>query len=241
MHWFISLFFTFSVLSANAFAQNQSAVSQTTRDALLHVVAHEIGHAIIREFDLPVLGPEEDIADDFATVYIYMMFPERADEIITARARQNLADNEQPGMFSEYRADNQRAGRSVCMLYGLNPDRFPGLAGTFALSGDEAANCRDFATEVGRSWRRIIADYRMPAGVRITEARIRSEDTPQIETLVRTNFVDDAYKLLSGIDWHSNITLSIEQCDGATSWSRNGRRITLCDAYIQRFEEQLGR
>lgn len=36
--------------------------------ALVHVAAHEIGHAFLREFDHPVLSPEETIADDFATV-----------------------------------------------------------------------------------------------------------------------------------------------------------------------------
>lgn len=82
-------------------AQSPPEVSQATKDAMLHVLAHEIGHAMLREFDLPIIGPEEDIADDFATIYVHMILPDRAENIISARARQHLLDDDQPEMFSE--------------------------------------------------------------------------------------------------------------------------------------------
>ncbi|MEL6889808.1 MAG: DUF4344 domain-containing metallopeptidase, partial [Pseudomonadota bacterium] len=47
-------------------------------NALLHIVAHEAGHAVLCEFDLPILGPEEDIAEDFATAFIYLTLPDQA-------------------------------------------------------------------------------------------------------------------------------------------------------------------
>lgn len=206
---------------------------------MLHVLAHEIGHAMLREFDLPVLGPEEDIADDFATVYIYLILPDRAEAIVSARALQHLADDDRPGMFSEYRSDVQRAGRSLCLLYGQDPDRFADMAQRFGLNGREKQNCRDFPTEIGRSWRRIIDDYRLPESVRVTEVKLVVEDAPIPEALASAQFIEEAHALLSAIDWHSQITLSIGQCDGSSSWSRNGRRITICHAYIERFERQL--
>lgn len=217
----------------------QPTLSQSTKDALLHVLAHEIGHAMLREFDLPIVGPEEDIADDFANIYIYLTLPERAEGIIGSRARQNMADGEQPEMFSEYRNDDQRAGRSICILFGQDPDRYEALASRFGLEGDEAAACRDFPTEVGRSWRRIIDTYRMPPEARVTEVGLFVADSPFASALVTEEWRNDAYTLLSGIDWHSGIVLAIEKCDGGASWSRNGRRITICDEYVERFENQL--
>jgi hypothetical protein len=221
-------------------AQTEVSLSQATQDALLHVLAHEIGHAMLREFDLPVLGPEEDIADDFATVYIHLMMPDRAGAIIAARARQNMSDGETAEMFSEYRSDDQRAGRSVCLLYGLDPERHADLAASFGLDGDPAADCRDFAPEVGRSWRRVIADHRMPDTARVTEVGRDFADTPTARAVQDSGLMEPAYQLLAGIDWHSQITLAVQPCEGASSWSRNGRRITICESYIQRFEEQLG-
>lgn len=230
----------FATTNLPSAAQSPVDLSQATTDALLHVLAHEIGHAMLREFDLPILGPEEDIADDFATIYVHLIFPSRAGDIVTARARQNLADGATPAPFSEYRGDAQRAGRAICVLYGQDPARFEAMAQMFDLDGDAAASCRDFATELGRSWRRTLARYRMPPDARVTEVGLSVAETEYAQTLASSAFGEAAYKLLSGIDWHSRITLAIEDCDGGAGWSRNGRRITICDAYVERFEQQLG-
>lgn len=220
-------------------AQDTITLSEDTKHALLHVLAHEIGHALLREFDLPILGPEEDIADDFATIYVSLMLPDRAEAIVAARARQNLADGRVVEMFDEYRSDDQRAGRSICLLYGQDPERFAALADEFGLDGEDAEACRDFPTEIGRSWRRIIARYRLPETARVTEVGFFVADTDIAQAAANSDLQQDAYTLLAGIDWHSQITLAIDACDGTAGWSRNGRRITICDAYIRRFEEQL--
>lgn len=226
-----------SFFAAPAFANEQ--VGATARDALVHVLAHEVGHAILREFDLPILGPEEPMADDFATVYVHRKFPDRAAQIVSARARQNMADGEAAGMFSEYFDDDQRAGRSICILYGLDPEKHSGLATEFGLDGEMAAECRDVAPEVGRSWRRILEGLEMPSDARVTEVGIDVEDADVFRALLESGFKDDAYRLLSGIDWHSRITLVLAQCDGSAWWSRNGRRIVICGQYVQKFAEQL--
>lgn len=236
---FLLLTALFSNASVTALAQSEVTISEPTENALLHVLAHEIGHAILREFDLPIIGPEEDIADDFATIYIYMTFPDRAADIIRARALQNMADGTQQGMFSEYRNDDQRAGRSVCLLYGQDPERFSDLAAEFGLEGDEAEACQDFAPEVGRSWRRILDNYRMPSDARVTEVGLSVAESPYAQALANSAFRNDTYTLVSAIDWHSRVTVSLEECDGSSFWSRNGRRMTICSGYIARFEQQL--
>lgn len=228
-----------SLAGGPALAQSAVDLPKASTDAFLHVLAHEMGHAFLREFNIPILGPEEDIADDFATIYIYLTLPDRAEAIISARARQHMADGDQPEMYSEYSSDDQRAGRSICLLYGQDPERFEQMARRFGLDGDAAGNCRDYATEVGRSWRRIIDDYRMPDGARVTEAGVDLEETPIARSLTDSGALDEAYALLSGIDWHSRITLTVKSCSGSSIWSRNGRRITICDAYVLRFAEQL--
>lgn len=223
-----------------ALAQETSPLSPATKDAVLHVLAHELGHAMLREFDLPILAPEEDIADDFATLYVHLTLPDRAADIIAARARQNMADGATPEMFSEYRADDQRAGRSICILYAQDPQTYESLAQDFGLEGEEAAACRDFGTEVGRSWRRLIAQYRMPVDTRVTEVGLNVAETTTARALATEDWLEKAYALMSGIDWHSRILLDIAECDGSGGWARNERRITICDSYVERFEAQLG-
>ena len=86
----------------------------------------------------------------------------------------------------------------------------------------------------------IVDAYRMPPEARVTEVGLYVADSPIAQALVTEEWRAEAYTLLSGIDWHSRITLAIEECDDGASWSRNGRRITICDGYIERFENQLG-
>lgn len=225
---------------SGARAQDVTELSQRTMDALVHVVAHEIGHAFLREFDLPILGPEEAIADDFATVYVHLTLPERAEAIIAARADQNLADGDDMGPFSEYADDDRRAGRSICVLYGLDPERYGALRDRYGMDEDEADTCADLSPEVGRSWRRLIDAYRMPEGARVTEVRLTGDDMPLTRFIADSPLGADAATLLRAIDWHSQITLAIEACDGGSGWSRGERKITVCDGYVERFERQLG-
>ncbi|MGJ8586497.1 MAG: DUF4344 domain-containing metallopeptidase [Marinosulfonomonas sp.] len=240
MHKFLLFIAALGASPLSAQGQDDISLSQRTMDALVHVVAHEVGHAFLREFDLPILGPEEAIADDFATVYVYLIFPERAEAIVVARADQNLADGQEMRLFSEYMDDDQRAGRSICLLYGLDPERFGDLPDRYGMTDSDASVCRDFGPEVGRHWRRLIAEYRMPDGARITEVRLTGDDLPLTRFIAESPLADDAYALLSTIDWHSQISLSIEACDIGSGFSRNGRQITICDSYVERFERQLG-
>ncbi|PJI92737.1 putative metallopeptidase DUF4344 [Yoonia maricola] len=204
-------------------------------NVLLHVIAHEIGHALIREFDLPILGPEEALADDFATVLINTMLPDRAEVIITDYATFLAADQTEASLFSEYNDDVKRGARAVCMTYGYAPDRHAALAAQFGLDGDLATACADSAPEVFRSWRRTLAPLMMPSTAPVTEVGLDFDDSDIAVFLADSEVMAIAEGLLQQFDWHSRITLSIRACDGSAGWSRNGRTITVCDSYIQRF------
>lgn len=208
-------------------------------DALVHVIAHEAGHAVIREFDIPILGPEEGIAEDFATVFVYLTLPDQAQDIIEARAAQHRADGAVPGPFSEYRPDSQLAGRGLCLLYGFDPDRFGVLADRHDMDEDVRADCADSAPEVLRSWRRTLAPLWIDPDARVTELGLRVD--PDLRALAEQNqdLIETVYGMLSRIDWHSRITLNLAQCDGTAGWSRNGREIRLCSAYVERMVGQL--
>ena len=49
---------------------------------------------------------------------------------------------------------------------------------------------------------------------------------------------DRLYDLVARINRQSQITLTFAQCDGTAGWSRNGRRIWICDNDIRRIETQ---
>ncbi len=67
-------------------------LSTFARNVALHVVLHELGHALVREFDLPILSNEETMADAFATHFLTTHLPDRAPDILAARVNSLLIE-----------------------------------------------------------------------------------------------------------------------------------------------------
>jgi hypothetical protein len=86
------------------------------------ILAHEFGHALVHNFDLPVLGREEDAADGIATVLL-LKAPE--GPTYAAEAAEfwlNFSGRQDPPKLAEY-ADNhsfdrQRADNILCWVGG---------------------------------------------------------------------------------------------------------------------------
>ncbi|MEM9704320.1 MAG: DUF4344 domain-containing metallopeptidase, partial [Planctomycetota bacterium] len=73
----IALFTPASVGAEEPIAADDPRVLQFAENVLLHTTLQEMGHALVREFDLPVLGNEETLADAFATYYVVTYLPDR--------------------------------------------------------------------------------------------------------------------------------------------------------------------
>jgi hypothetical protein len=218
-------------------------IPRFAENVVIHVLAHELGHALIREFDLPVLTNEEEIAETFGTLLVAEAFPDRAGEIILDRARSQRLEAEQDGltdeaMMSEHPPDLRRAYRAICTLYGTDPERFANLPEQFGLSQDAADGCADSVPELMRGWRRVLASLRMPEGQLSNEVRVIYGEGPMNGAMQASGVMELIEATARRIDWHSQITLHFDNCDEGAGWSRNGRRILLCDGYVQRFVEQ---
>lgn len=210
-----------------------ATADQVRDDLFLAVFAHELGHAAIREFDLPVTASEEAMADAFAVVALDRALPADAARIIAHRAAAHLGDGDTEGMFSEYPDDARRAGADLCLALALDPDRQEAFA-PFGLSGDAASACLDFGTEIGRGWRRLIAPYQMPDTARVTEIGLSVDPDFDPGAMPGDAAMATARALMAGLDWHSRVRLSLVQCDGSAGWSRANRQITICDSYLLR-------
>ena len=95
-------------------------VSAFAADVTLHVVLHELGHAVIREFDLMVLGNEETMADAFATHLLTEHFPERAVSAISARVKSLMIEaNEVPRDQWTVRGEHDNDARRAYQIAAL--------------------------------------------------------------------------------------------------------------------------
>jgi len=227
-----------ALLAAFLGPAHAQGLSDHTENVLHHVIAHEMGHALMREFDLPVFGFEEGLADSFAIVFLHQKLPDQAEEIVASVAKAWQLNDHDASLFSEYEDDERRAAQAICLLYGMDPNRHKQFAIDSGMTPDEARECRDFAPEIERAWRRATAPLYLPEGERVTEVRVIFGDGPMKEAMEGSRAFATMRTHLRRIDWHSQIALHGDSCDGAASWFRSSRKIRICDNLVRRLEAQ---
>jgi len=108
----------------------------TPREALmgqfLFTAAHEFGHAVFDIYNLPVLGRQEDSADEFATYFLLQFGGERAHRLIRGAAyayyeyvqkNKDKAKVTLPiaAFSSDHGTPEQRFYNLICIAYGADP------------------------------------------------------------------------------------------------------------------------
>jgi hypothetical protein len=207
-----------------------------------HVLLHEVAHALIREFDLPVLGNEENLADTFATVWITQHMRDDAVAILKDRARSWLVEGaevrpEDYDLAGEHELDTRRAIRTICLLYGADPAEFPEVVPWIGLSDHDANECTDIAPQLIEGWERVLAPHMTDepspnVTVQYGEAEHSSE-------VIRSGMLEEVADVMRGFAWPETVILHYDSCgrEGA-SWSRTERKILFCDEYFARFRRQ---
>ena len=111
----------------------------TPREALmgqfLFTAAHEFGHAVFDIYNLPVLGRQEDAADEFATYFLLQFGGERAHRLIRGAAYAyyeyvNASKSKSKvtvplaAFSSDHGTPEQRFYNLICIAYGADPKVF---------------------------------------------------------------------------------------------------------------------
>lgn len=211
------------------------------RNVTLHVVLHEMGHALVREFDLPVLGNEETMADAFATHILVMHMPDRAPDVLAARVTSLMIEaREQPmaDWTGEHDHDGRRAFQIAALAVAADRERYAHVAAIAGLSPDDIADAADYGSEIHRSWRRILEPYWMPEGHESSEARVRVEPGSPVVAQVCDGLAEEVERALRRFDWHSRVSVDFVDGQGGAAWSRSTRTITVHAGYMHRFLTQ---
>lgn len=226
-------------------------VSSFARDVTLHVILHEIGHALIREFDIPILGNEETAADAFATYYLTTYLPGRAVDVLSARTASLMIEaNETPDVdwAGEHDDDARRAFQIAALAVAADPVKYKPVADIVGMTEGQIDDARDYGAEIRRSWRRVLEPLWMPEGELSSEARVLYDvDNPFLARLC-SDSGDDGDKggglaaeieaAIQRFDWHSQVTVHFVEGGGGAGWSRSSRTVTVHSEYVQRFIEQ---
>jgi hypothetical protein len=109
------------------------------------ILAHEFGHALIHNFELPVLGREEDAADGVATALLLLASEGSVYAADAAEFWLNFSGRQNPPQLAEY-ADNhsfdrQRADNILCWIGGAEEELLVAFVENEVLPESRAVSC----------------------------------------------------------------------------------------------------
>lgn len=209
------------------------------RNVALHVLYHELAHALIDEFGLPILGNEEVMADTYATITIAGIYGTDADVIIADRARSHLYEASQGlardnSLSGEHDPDARRAFRAVCTLYGTSPADFDEIVREFDLPEGDAVACGNDVPKIQDSW----------AGIGIPSGEGRVElifgETPLTARVHDSGLFQEFVDLgVAGIAWPRPLTIHFDSCgDDTATYLQDEARLLFCSELMDRFIAQ---
>lgn len=125
---------------------------------------HELGHAMIDVYKLPLTGKNEDAADQIST-YILISGGDEGEQAALSGAedfgREAGADNDLNDLqFADtHSLDKQRFFNIVCWVYGQNEEKYRNLVEEGSLPENRAGRCKEEFDTMARSWKTLLTPY----------------------------------------------------------------------------------
>lgn len=132
-------------------------INQTTSGALLFILMHEIGHMMIDRFQLPVLGREEDAADQIGA--FFLLNNDMAQQTLPGALwffRSETLFYTRRHFSDEHSVGPQRQSNLACWAYGKDEARFRHLLNSSYLTKSRAERCSKEYEQLDSSVRRLL-------------------------------------------------------------------------------------
>jgi Putative metallopeptidase len=131
---------------------------------LVDVFLHETGHAVFDYNQVPILGREEDAADQFAAYFWLQADKRDVHRLLAGVAYEYVRDaatsTEKKNPFADaHGLPMQRFYNVLCLAYGSDPKFFEQLVTDGHLPADRADGCEDEYAQVKRAMTALIGPY----------------------------------------------------------------------------------
>ena len=139
---------------------HQDAIVGPTIDVFLH----EAGHAVFSLLKVPILGREEDAADQFAGYMMLRLDKEVAHNMIAGVAfmygNQALSQDPKLKQFADaHGVAGQRFYNVLCLAYGKDPVLFADMVEKGFLPESRAEGCADEYKQVDYAFKKLVYPY----------------------------------------------------------------------------------
>ena len=214
----------------------------------LFVVAHELGHGLINEMHMPVLGREEDAADSFAIVTALNMGSRFSERVLMEATkgwvlfskRDTKAGNALT-FYGEHSLDLQRAYNIVCYMVGSDPEKYRALAAETELPEQRQASCVYEWKNTSWSWEEMLKKHLRSAGQPKVAIKVEYEETEKFAIharVLRHMGLLEAFaeQVADRYAWPNPLTFEARSCGMANARWRQ-RVLTLCYELANEFIE----
>jgi hypothetical protein len=213
------------------------------------VLFHEIGHALISEFELPVLGREEDAVDNFASVLLSPDEddPERDASILTNAIAGWFLSAEMTALediawWDEHGPDQQRAYQIACLLYGSEAGAYDQLAEEIGLPEERRGRCPTEYQATLQSWTSLLQPHMLADGA-AAAARVSvtyedaGEYVAEQELLRESRLMETtAEEISTTFRLPRNIQLRGSVCGAPNAfWDPQTAQITICYELVREY------
>lgn len=257
IHGIFLILLIFSVSARAAETVDPDEVrSQFVVGNIVFVLLHEFGHLVIDDFDIPVLGNNEDAADTLAAVTLIRLDRTRPEsDFAYVRMLLSAADANRILWETGLERDNpdtygarhplslQRVARIVCLVYGSDMDTFEPLSELSYLPGFRADWCDNEFEDADKAWEWVRDTYITKAehgnlshtikygNTRDPAQKKIRDQMQQREVLEKAmDIVEDTVLL------PESITLRTRSCGSPNAyWDPNERDLVLCYELMQGF------
>jgi hypothetical protein len=231
--------------------QDREKLVEFVTGNMLFVLLHELAHTTVDEFDLPVLGREEDAADDFAAVRLLRIDSDFSHRVLVEAAKgwflsyqRDLQDGEKLDFSDEHSLDAQRAFHIVCLMVGSDRSKFADLASETKLPPERQETCpRDFE-KASRSWEKVLKPHQRNADQPRTKIDvIYGEGKGNLDLYAQAFRAVRLLDVIAGhisdqLAWPAPFALEMKSCGVVNAaWFAPDRKLTLCYELAADFAE----
>jgi hypothetical protein len=145
--------------------RSEETASQNMFDSVRFVFLHELGHALIDAYQLPITGNEEDAADRLSS---YICLEELGD--IGVRSAIAISDefaietkqnpSRKQDFYDEHLLEEQRLYNILCMIYGSDKEKHKEIVENGHLPRERAKRCESEYEKTSQSWKNLLKPYR---------------------------------------------------------------------------------
>jgi Putative metallopeptidase len=208
----------------------------------LVLLLHEVGHVLIAEFQLRVLGREEDAADTYAaltmlsvgTSFTVLSLADAAKGwFFDARRDQEIGGA--PLYYDEHNVSAQRAYQIVCLMVGSDPEKFKSLADQAKMPEERQKSCKRDYRKASEAWGAVLAPHVRRSGQPETQINVVYGDGKGtydvLANLFRSiRFLETVAEAAQGrYLWPYPWTIAMQSCGRpGADYDTDTRTVTMC-------------